>query len=221
MKRISKEPDLSLEVASLLPSCTSLVNVRTGTIEVFDPPLTEKELESRIVRVIYDFLNLLPKETSGELCLNSIQIEAFRRVWWHFSTNQGLILADEMGLGKSRVIIVFMAFVHYFLPDKFPFLLVVPQHLLQNPWLSEIRRFTELKPFKCFPRGTAERLHGWYSLLSRDQHTTPQIPHVIITTYEGIRTDYPILSKMQFMGVVIDEAQYIKNWNSKLHRTLQ
>jgi SNF2 family DNA or RNA helicase len=159
---------------------------------------------------VVDFLELLPKTSDGKLCLQPLQITAFIRIWEAFSHGRGTLYADEMGLGKTRVLVVFMAFVLHFFPT-YPFLLVVPQHLRVSPWMQELEEFTGLLVFNCFPHGKDERLFGWV------QAAGGEIPHVVMTTPEGLRADCGILERFRFWAMIVDEAQIMKTMTAETH----
>ncbi len=122
----------------------------------------------------------------------------------------GGILADDMGLGKS-----IQAITHILREKEYrfsqdaaskPCLLVVPTSLVPN-WLAEIERFA--------PSLRVLTLHG-----AKRHLRHPQLVHsdVVITTYALLARDEFFL-KQDWHIAILDEAQAIKNPQSKIART--
>ena len=144
--------------------------------------------------------------------------------WLHFLNEYKLggILADEMGLGKT---VQTLAFIHNLFKDEFeptqktlkkkttkkvaeeetpkvklpPVLVVAPTSVVVN-WQYEARRFApDLKVLLL--QGPERKNHF------------AEIPnhHICITSYALLRLDQAELEKHEFMYVILDEAQNIKN----------
>lgn len=113
----------------------------------------------------------------------------------------GAILADDMGLGKTIQILAFLAQ----LQPIHCHVIVVPTSLLFN-WESEIRRFLPNMP--CFLH------HGG----SRGQ----ELPTcgIILTSYTTLRNDFMLFEKHAIHCLILDEAQAIKNQETKIAQTL-
>lgn len=118
------------------------------------------------------------------------------------------ILADEMGLGKTV-----MTLAHFFgrevttprgSEEGLPLLVVCPTSLMFN-WADECRRF--------FPEVKAVSLQG---LPQKDREKRLAEPvDVVVTSYALMRRDREALESREFRGVVLDEAQHIKNADSQ------
>jgi len=111
----------------------------------------------------------------------------------------GGVLADDMGLGKTVQIIA-----HLLLEDEAgrlnrPALVVAPTSLIFN-WLDEVARF-------------APGLHcvNFTGAARASLHDTLPGAHIIITSYALVANDLPILEKIDYAMLVLDEAQWIKN----------
>jgi SNF2 family DNA or RNA helicase len=120
----------------------------------------------------------------------------------------GGILADDMGLGKT-----IQTLAHIMLAKEQgilikPVLIVSPTSVIFN-WMHEIEKFT--------PSLKALLLHGnkRKTLLNNLSNYD-----IILTTYPLVLKDHAILEKEEFFIIVLDEAQYIKNVQSKVHQAI-
>lgn len=116
----------------------------------------------------------------------------------------GGILADDMGLGKSLQIISLI------LTDKLKTIIICPTTLILN-WESEFKKFAPELAVLCVMGNQEER----NKLLSKSEKYD-----VVITSYELIRRDIELYD-MQFDLSVIDEAQFIKNPETKNSRAVK
>lgn len=116
----------------------------------------------------------------------------------------GGILADDMGIGKTIQMIAVME-SSKMNQEKGVSLVVCPASLLYN-WQNEVYKFsTMLNP--CIITGTMQERK---ELLSKiDQYD------VMITSYDYLRRDIDLYESLQFHFLVLDEAQFIKNQNTK------
>lgn len=118
----------------------------------------------------------------------------------------GAILADEMGLGKTLQIIALFLLNR---PSKSdPALIVCPTTLIAN-WKREIEKFAPSLTMQVH-RGS-ERT-GFYKDLMRSD--------IVITTYDTLVNDITIFRGVDWSFLVCDEAQAVKNPNSKRRRAL-
>lgn len=188
------------------PSCVSLKNcldlIRSGSSMIHvsytapDPEKSE-ELSSEISRTLSDRLQaagflgkLYPYQEAGLSWLHSIAEEGL-----------GCILADEMGLGKTLQIISLLTI----LVRKWskPALIIAPATLLEN-WRRE---FTKFSPdIKVLVHAGPLRT-GFPSRLKQHQ--------VIVTSYDTAVRDQGMLSMFHWSFVILDEAQAIKNPETK------
>lgn len=121
--------------------------------------------------------------------------------WLNFLHQHGFngILADDMGLGKTVQV---LAFLSQFTMDK-PILIVMPTSLVFN-WKKEIEQF--------LPKQKVIVHHG--SLRSHSSESFPQNA-IILTSYSTLRIDLPLFLKIHFSGIILDEAQTIKNFQTQ------
>ena len=117
--------------------------------------------------------------------------------------NEAVLLADEMGLGKTVQVAVSLEILRHKLQLNRT-LIVVPASLKLN-WETELRRWA--------PSLSVQRVRG--DALDRRAYYLLPI-NVLVASYEEIRLDLKYFSSdIQFDVVVLDEAQRIKNPNSK------
>ena len=124
--------------------------------------------------------------------------------WLEFLRRWGLgtCLADDMGLGKTLQTLVLL------LRDKEegqaygPVLLVCPTSVVGN-WQKEIERFA--------PSLSAFIYRGSDRLLEESFASEAGLHDLVITSYALARRDAETLQAVQWRGVVLDEAQNIKN----------
>jgi hypothetical protein len=148
--------------------------------------------------------------------LRPYQLAGFQ--WLAFLWVHGLggILADDMGLGKTLQTLALIQhakdvagreearIVH---PD--PFLIVAPTSVLTN-WAAEAHRFApELKVVTVSDtigrRGTslADVIDG---------------ADAVVTSYTLLRLDFESYGSRPWAGLILDEAQYVKNYQSKAYQ---
>ena len=130
----------------------------------------------------------------------------------HYHRGLGAILADDMGLGKSVQAIAFL------LQEKAergqlpaPTLLVCPTSLLGN-WRREIMRFAP--SLKVHTHYGPDRARG------QDFFDAVREQDIVLTSYALTRRDADFLSKMHWFGVILDEAQMIKNPSAQITRVV-
>ena len=124
--------------------------------------------------------------------------------WLHFLRENGFggILADEMGLGKTLQTLAFFRTVRR--PESgarnhLPHLIVCPTSLVFN-WVAEAKKFTP--ELKVLGLHGADR-HGQFERIAEHD--------VVVTSYALIRRDADRYREFEFDTVVLDEAQHIKN----------
>ena len=126
------------------------------------------------------------------------------------SSGFGGILADEMGLGKSIQTIYF--FKELLKKNKkYKFLIVAPTSLAYN-WEKEFNKFGSGISYKVLAGNKAKRMEE-----KKDISKT----NVLITTYGLLREDLDFYSSIDFEVMVIDEAQNIKNTNTKVTKAVK
>ena len=128
--------------------------------------------------------------------------------WLSFLEQWGLgaCLADDMGLGKTIQLIAFLLYLKQESALGGPVLLVCPTSVLTN-WQREVQKFgPELKTLVYHgdkrPKGVA--------LVKAAAKLD-----LVITSYTLVQRDLKDLKKVEWRGMVLDEAQNIKNPSAK------
>ena len=121
--------------------------------------------------------------------------------------DQGACLADDMGLGKTIQLLAFLQHLKAEEELKRPVLLVAPTSVLTN-WKREATGFTpELKVREHYgPRRPSTPAALAKALAGVD---------LVLTSYGLLQRDSELLESIDWQGMVIDEAQAIKNPSAK------
>lgn len=130
--------------------------------------------------------------------------------WLGFLRQWGLgaCLADDMGLGKT---IQALALIEreWHLNGKRPVLLVCPTSVIGN-WQKEAARFTPDLPVMIH--------HGISRAKGAPFIKEAKRNAVVISSYALLQRDIAILQQVDWAGVILDEAQNIKNAEAKQSR---
>jgi SNF2 family DNA or RNA helicase len=130
--------------------------------------------------------------------------------WLGFLQKWGLgaCLADDMGLGKT---IQALALIQrdWLSGDRRPVLLICPTSVVGN-WQKEARRFTPDLPVMVH--------HGIERTKGKAFRKEASTRAIVISSYALLHRDFEILKEVSWAGVVLDEAQNIKNPETKQAR---
>ena len=157
-------------------------------------------------------LSELPQPDGLEGQLRPYQLRGFS--WLDFLRRWGLgaCLADDMGLGKTvQAIALFLHDVEQG-RARGPVLVVCPTSVLGN-WRREIGRFAPSLDVLVHHGGDREKEESFAESASQRD--------VIITTYALARRDEETLRDVAWTGIVLDEAQNIKNPGAKRTRAIR
>ncbi len=125
----------------------------------------------------------------------------------------GVCLADDMGLGKT---IQTLAMLLREQEEKgklpAPTLLICPTSVVMN-WAKEVDKFA--------PSLTVHVHQGMERLRGADFVAQAKQVDLLITSYPLLRRDEEMLNQLEWFGVVLDEAQNIKNAETKQARTIR
>jgi superfamily II DNA or RNA helicase len=143
--------------------------------------------------------------------LRPYQVEGFRWLSRLWDARLGGILADDMGLGKTLQVIAALARAQErgeLGNGHGPALVVAPTSVV-GTWLSEFERFAP--HLRVVVVGETERRRG------RPLSDTVADAEVVITSYAVLRLDDVAFHALPWSGVVLDEAQFVKNRQAKTH----
>ena len=130
--------------------------------------------------------------------------------WMRFLTDHGFgaLLADDMGLGKTVQTIGWMLGQ----AERRPFLVVAPLTLLPN-WRHELARFAPGLRVYVHQGGSRQLPMGFLRTVAESD--------VVITSYSLLVRDHHILRDTEWGGIVLDEAQAIKNPDTQAARAVR
>ncbi|KQV06546.1 DEAD/DEAH box helicase [Leifsonia sp. Root112D2] len=117
----------------------------------------------------------------------------------------GGVLADDMGLGKTVQTLALVAHAR----TAAPFLVVAPTSVVAN-WVSEAERFT--------PGLTVASITQTQAKSGTPLAETIAGADIVVTSYTLFRLDFDEYQKQQWAGLILDEAQFVKNHASRAHR---
>ncbi|MCB5282687.1 MULTISPECIES: DEAD/DEAH box helicase [unclassified Arthrobacter] len=168
----------------------------------------------------------LPATLNAEL--RPYQLEGFN--WLSFLYRHGLggVLADDMGLGKTvqALALICAAKVAAGVPAEAldggaaavaagappgaaPFLVVAPTSVVGN-WQAETARFA--------PGLTVRAISETFAKSGSSPAEAMAGADIIITSYALFRIDYEAYASKEWAGLVLDEAQFVKNHQSKAYQ---
>ncbi|MBR4223026.1 MAG: hypothetical protein IKR81_17825, partial [Victivallales bacterium] len=157
------------------------------------------ELDEKVDEIA-EAMKLEPEVPIGLLAtLRPYQLEGFKWLCRLDAWGVGACLADDMGLGKTVPVIAFM--LRY--ASEGPMLVVAPTSVCNN-WLSELERFAPSLDVCVF--GGTHRTELFQDL-------GPNM--VMITSYGLLQSEEKSFCAVKWRCVVLDEAQAIKNHNTK------
>lgn len=131
--------------------------------------------------------------------------------WLNFLTENGFgaLLADDMGLGKT---IQTIGWILSCASESGTFLVVAPLTLLAN-WRHELARFApELKVYVHHGEGRGKSIGFRREARGAD---------VVVTSYSLLVRDYRDICEIEWAGLVLDEAQAIKNPDTQVARAVR
>ncbi len=149
----------------------------------------------------------LPPPPSLRATLRPYQARGYS--WLAFLAERGLgaCLADDMGLGKTLQTLALIT--RDWEESRRPALLVCPTSVLGN-WRKEVERFAPHLPVLIH--------HGMERLRTAEFQGAAAASAMVLTTYPLLARDQEVLGGVAWRGVVLDEAQNVKNAETKQAR---
>lgn len=146
--------------------------------------------------------------------LRPYQVDGFNWLTFMRDHDFGAILADDMGLGKTVQLIAYLLNVHDRKTTEMPSLIICPTSVLGN-WQKEIERFAPSLNVQTHYGASRAKDDELKTLIDTTK------PDVILTTYGTASQDGEQLADVQFASVTLDEAQNIKNMQTKQSRAIR
>jgi SNF2 family DNA or RNA helicase len=177
-----------------------------------DLKLTEVEAEGWIAEWIdrlkdHDRVNELPQPASLNGILRPYQRFGYSWLAFFRRWGMGACLADDMGLGKTIQALSLLLYEKETLGKlDGPVLLICPTSVVLN-WEREVRRFA--------PQLTTLIHQGPGRLRGEEFTEKCRETDLVLTSYAVSRLDAETLQQTQWYGVILDEAQNIKNASAK------
>lgn len=199
-------------------NCTWETEVDPESIKDFNKRNTPKPEQPDVTPDPEKFEQLKesPKTESG-LELFPYQLEGMNWLRHRWYNNTNCILADEMGLGKTVQAISFLNYAHLHEGLKTPFLIIAPLVTLYN-WHREFSTWTNMNVVIYTGPKEARNTIREHEFNYPDG-TGPKFD-VLVTNYELIINDTDVFTQFNWTYLIVDEAQRLKNANSKLFSAL-
>jgi hypothetical protein len=146
-------------------------------------------------------MQLLEQPDGFRGSLREYQKSGFTWLEFMYKWKLGACLADDMGLGKTIQTLAFLQH-RFLLKETKPTLLVCPTSVINN-WRKEIQKFT--------PDLSVLVHHGLNRKKGSEFTQTLENKFIVITSYQLLQRDISFLHTIPWAGIIIDEAQNIKN----------
>ena len=145
-----------------------------------------------------------PSKFQGEL--RPYQQRGFS--WLVFLERWGLgaCLADDMGLGKTPQLIAFLLYLQEQKALTQPTLVVCPTSVLGN-WEREVKKFAPSLKVMIHHGDKRSKGEGFVKEVQKHE--------IVITSYALTYRDIKVFESISWQGVVLDEAQNVKNSDAK------
>lgn len=141
--------------------------------------------------------------------LRDYQLAGFSWLSFLYEQQLGGVLADDMGLGKTVQTLAMILRARDAEPSGAPFLIVAPTSVVGN-WQAEAARFAPDLGVVVISE-TMQR-----SGQSLDAQSAGA--DVVVTSYALFRMEAHLYQGMDWSGLILDEAQMLKNPDSQAHR---
>ena len=161
-------------------------------------------------------IDAVPLPATLNAQLRPYQLAGFQWLVFLWAHGLGGILADDMGLGKTLQTLALLQHAKDVRGREDaevvltrPFLIVAPTSVLAN-WSAEAHRFTpDLKVVTV--SDTLGRRGGTL-------HDVIDGADAVVTSYTLLRLDFEAYGGHEWAGLILDEAQYVKNHQSKAYQ---
>ena len=160
-----------------------------------------------------DSLEQVPVPAGLKASLRPYQLEGYNWLAFLWQHQLGGVLADDMGLGKTLQALALLCHRKESRPPadtaQQPFLVVAPTSVVSN-WVAEANRFA--------PDLTIVGITDTQARGRRPLADIAAGADVVVTSYTLFRLDYAAYSAHGWGGLILDEAQFVKNRTARVHR---
>ncbi|MGO1181404.1 MAG: DEAD/DEAH box helicase [Micrococcaceae bacterium] len=158
-----------------------------------------------------------PVPDTLDATLRPYQLQGFQWLATLHDLGLGGILADDMGLGKTLQALALIAHArsHAGEGSTQPFLVVAPSSVV-SVWAQEAARFTPDLRVVTLSATAAKRKKS-----AEDIDAELAEADLVLTSYAIARLDEKLLSARDWSGLVLDEAQFVKNRTTRTFRAVK
>ena len=166
------------------------------------------------VRALSNITELVEHELPKSLnaTLRPYQRTGFNWLAFLYSHGLGGVLADEMGLGKTLQALALFCHAREQGSASAPFLVVAPTSVVSN-WVCECRKFAPDLRVVAITETQARR--------GVELTDVAMCADVVITSYTLFRLEYDDYETLPWSGLVMDEAQFVKNYQSQSYQCVK
>lgn len=194
------------------------IGLGLGTTELDGLPVEDVAFEGWLAEWMQRFtgneqLAVLPQPDALHATLRPYQAYGYSWIDFLRRWGMGACLADDMGLGKTIQTLAMLLRIkeqEQTLPG--PVLLVAPTSVVTN-WAKEVARFA--------PALTAHVHQGGDRLKGQELVEQFKAVDLVLTSYPLIRRDAEWLQQVHWFGLILDEAQNIKNPQAQQTRSIR
>ena len=144
--------------------------------------------------------------------LRPYQVDGFSWLSFLWEYQLGGILADDMGLGKTLQSLALICHAKQADPAAAPFLIVAPTSVVSN-WVHEAARFAPGLRVAAVSDTVRRRGEALDETVTRAD--------VVVTSYTLLRLDADEYLRLEWSGLLLDEAQFVKNHKSKAYQCVR
>lgn len=198
LKYIQKHKNHTMTVGDFIKLAIGAKTVPVSISHISAEGWAKKLYEGLVNKRDFDILKQ-PKRFEG--ALRHYQVDGFSWLDFLQSNGFGACLADDMGLGKTIQALALLQ-KNKNAGEKQPVLLICPVTVINN-WLREAHKFT--------PHLKVMVHHGYDRIKSAEFVSEAGKHSMVISSYGLVARDAHLLSQVEWSGIILDEAQNIKN----------
>ncbi|KAI2464457.1 PHD/FYVE-zinc-finger like domain-containing protein [Annulohypoxylon bovei var. microspora] len=164
-------------------------------------------------------LKTQPPSLTKDRSLMLYQMEGVNWLLFNFHQQKNMVLADEMGLGKTIQIVSFVSSLALDKPCCWPFLIVVPSATCPN-WRRELKSWSPSLRVVTYHGGKTPQDLAYRHELFPNGVKDGMKAHVVIMSYDAANTIKNTFPGVNWVGLIVDEGQRLKNEDTQLYKTL-